>query len=147
MHTSCRFLIIALLASASSLADSGGVRLPTFGLYIVDETGSDVLSTISPELSRLNFVEALPRGVSSEHLPIVIFNRADDDELEAVVGRGCVLLEFNGAKVSPGTDPNAVVAWFKAVQDTLEQYLANLPRPHPRIQIGVPIPAGCPNEF
>ena len=100
-----------------------------------------------PVLSHLNFVEISPRGLSPEHLPVVILNRGDDDELEAVVGNSCLLLEFSGGKEFPGTDANAVVVRFKAVHDALETYLMSLPKPHPRIQIDVPIPGDCPSQF
>jgi hypothetical protein len=148
MHVcAARILLVTIFASASCLADSPGRRLPTLGLYVGGETGSDVLEIIIPKLSQLNFSEALPRAMSGEHLPVAIFRDADGDELQAVIGTGCVLLEFNGAEISPGTDPNDVVGRFNAIHDTLEQYFSELPQPHPRILSEVPTPAGCPTEF
>jgi hypothetical protein len=58
-----------------------------------------------------------------------------------------VLLEFNGAEILPGTDPNGVIGRFNTVHDTLEQYFSELPQPHPRILSEVPMPAGCTTEF
>jgi hypothetical protein len=147
MHVWCRILLVTIFASASCLADSPERRLPTFGLYVGGERGSDVLGIIIPELSQLNFSEALPRTTSGEHLPVAIFRRADGDELQAVIGSGCVLLEFNGAEILPGTDPNGVIGRFNTVHDTLEQYFSELPQPHPRILSEVPMPAGCTTEF
>jgi hypothetical protein len=147
MKMHCRGLLIAILTSVSSVADSEGARLPTFGLYISDKSGSGILDTIAPDLARLHFVEVPPRALSNEGLPIAIFKNNDDDELEAVLGKGCLLLEFNGTTALPRADASAVIARFRAVHDAIEQHLAQLPEPHPHIQVALPIPDGCPHEF
>jgi hypothetical protein len=141
-----RVLLVWLVPSASCLASSPGNRLPTFGLYIVGKTDTDVLEVVIPALNRLDFAKTSPRDASAEHRSVAIFRNPDDDELQALVGRGCVLLEFNGW-VSLGADPVVVVDRFKRLRDTLEQYLSALPEPHPRIFTELPIPEACPAEF
>jgi hypothetical protein len=139
----CRILLVSLVASASCLANSSGNRLPTFGLYIVGKTDTDVLKVVIPAPHRLDFADTSPRETSAEHQSAAIFRNPDDDELQALVGRGCVLLEFNGW-VSLGADPEVVVGRFKRLHDTLEEFFTALPEPHPRFLTTLPIPEGCP---
>jgi hypothetical protein len=142
MSVYCRTLLLSLVASASCLANSPGHRLPTFGLYIVGNADTNVLEMVMPALYRLDFA-ASPREASAEQLSVSIFRNPDDDELQALVGRGCVLLEFNGW-MSLGADPEIVVGRFKRLHDALEQYLSALPEPRPRFLTTLPIPEGCP---
>lgn len=139
----CRVLLVSLIASTSCLADSSGNSLPTFGLYIVGKTDTDVLKVLLPALQRLDFADTSAREASAEHQSVAIFRNPDDDKLQAVVGRGCVLLQFNGW-VSLGADPVIVGGRFKRLYDTLQQFLSALPEPHPRILTDLPIPEGCP---
>jgi hypothetical protein len=147
MRTDYRFLLIALLTLTASVVASADDRLPTFGLYIVNSSHTDVLADIMPTLSRIGFAETVPRELTGEHLPVATLKNADDDELQAVVGRGCVLLEFNLAEAPIGPERDVAMRRLKAVHDRLEQYFSKLPEPRPRILTAVPIPDGCPNEF
>jgi hypothetical protein len=140
-----KLLVFALFASGCCLAGPTDGRLPTLGLLIAAETDIDVLGAITPVLDHQSFTELAPREISREHLPVVIFKNAYDDELQVVVGHRCVLLEFNGA--FPGADPSVAFERFKAIHDMLEQYFLSRPEARLRIQSEIPIPAGCPKEF
>ena len=146
MRRNCRPSFLALLALAGFVTASADDRLPTFGLYIVTSSHGDVLVDILPTLNRLGYAEIFPREFTAEHLPVAILRNAEDDELQAVVGSGCVLLEFNyTAPIGPERD--AAIARLNTAHDKLEKNLSNLPEPRPRILAAVPIPDGCPHEF
>jgi len=137
--------IIALLVLAAADTASGDDRLPTFGLYIFNPSHTNVLADISPTLTRLGYVET-SSGLTSEHLRVAIFKNVQSDELQAVLGDGCVLLEFNFT-VPIGPERDAAVVRLKTAHDQLEQDLPKLPEPRSRIFSDPPLPEGCPQEF
>jgi len=144
MSNYCSRLVIVALGLAIYSAQAEAPKLPTLGLYIFDGAKTDMLSAIAPGLARSRYVEIPPRSISNEHLPVVIFQNDAGDDLEVILGTGCILLEFNGGA---GTDGTAAIRRFNLLHDHIEQYLSDLPDPRPRIHTGGPIPAGCPNEF
>ena len=141
-------VLIATLATTGCLANPAATRLPTLGRYVVGESGADVLATLIPGLSRLQFTRVLPGATSTEHLPVARFRHANGDEIDAVVGRRCVLLEFNGVAVVPGPGAARVIGRFNALQAALDAYFSGVPAPRPRMLAGELPPAGwCPMEF
>jgi len=147
MSAHLRILLLALLPLAGSVVAKADERLPTFGLYVIGKARTDLLADLLPTLSRLGYAEIAARELTGEHLPVAILRNAEDDELQAVVGRGCVLLEFNAAATPFGTERMAAVAQLSTLHDKLEQYLSKLQEPRPRLLTEVPIPVGCPTEF
>jgi hypothetical protein len=142
-------IIVAwFVASTCCFADSESKQPITLGIYITGQTGADVLETIIPELARLSFAEAIPREMSSEHLPVATFRRANGDEIQVTAGKGCALLAFFGARIAPGADPGAFVHRFGTIHADLKNHLERLPQPHPKMLEGEIPPSGvCPSEF
>ena len=145
-------LTMWLFATSAGFADSGETSMPALGFYITGETGADVLDTIIPELARVGFAESLPREMSTEHLPIAVFQRSNGDQIRVIAGRRCSSLTFSSAVVPSGADLETYGRdygrRFAAVRASLQQYFARLPQPHPKILEGEIPPVGmCPSEF
>ncbi len=150
-----RLLPIALtvwsFASTASFADSGESSLPTFGFYVAGETGTDVLDTVIPELARMGFAESLPREMSSEHLPMAVFQRANGDEVRVIAAKRCALITFSADLVPSGADVKAYGRAYEkrtsSLHASLKHYLAQLPPPHPAFLEEIPPVGLCPGEF